>query len=95
MFGDFEHHLQISVGDYIPNSWVMFNWDIYQPLYYSATEVALHHLRSVVTPWLLRAEAIATVQDAVDADAARVWSQLRPARCNNILWCSLLGQVSL
>ena len=26
------HHLQISVGDYIPNSWVMFNWDIYQPL---------------------------------------------------------------
>ena len=29
---DFEHHLQISVGDYITNSWVMFNWDIYQPL---------------------------------------------------------------
>ena len=26
------HHLQISVGIYIPNSWVMFNWDIYQPL---------------------------------------------------------------
>ena len=22
----------ISVGDDIPNSWVMFNWDIYQPL---------------------------------------------------------------
>ena len=21
----------ISVGDYIPNSWIMFNWDIYQP----------------------------------------------------------------
>ena len=32
LFGDFEHHLPISVGDYIPNSWVMFNWDIYQPL---------------------------------------------------------------
>ena len=31
-FGDFEHHLQISVGNYIPNTWVMFNWDIYQPL---------------------------------------------------------------
>ena len=31
-FGDFEHHLQISVGYYIPNSWVMLNWDIYQPL---------------------------------------------------------------
>ena len=31
-FGDFEHHLQVFVGDYIPNSWVMFNWDIYQPL---------------------------------------------------------------
>ena len=30
LFGDFGHHLQISVGDYIPNSWVMFNWDIYQ-----------------------------------------------------------------
>ena len=29
LFGDFEHHLQISVGDCIPNSWVMFNWDIY------------------------------------------------------------------
>ena len=22
------HHLQIFVGYYIPNSWVMFNWDI-------------------------------------------------------------------
>ena len=32
-FGDFEHHFQVFVGDYIPNSWVMFNWDIYQPLY--------------------------------------------------------------
>ena len=32
LFGDVEHHLQISVGDDIPNSWVMFNWDIYQPL---------------------------------------------------------------
>ena len=32
VFGDFEHHLPISVGDYTPNSWVMFNWDIYQPL---------------------------------------------------------------
>ena len=31
LFGDFEHHLHISVGNYIPNSWVMFNWDIYQP----------------------------------------------------------------
>ena len=28
------HHLQISVGNYIPNTWVMFNWDIYQPLLY-------------------------------------------------------------
>ena len=32
LFGDFEHHLHISVGYYIPNSRVMFNWDIYQPL---------------------------------------------------------------
>ena len=31
-FGDFEHHLQVPIGDYIPNIWVMFNWDIYQPL---------------------------------------------------------------
>ena len=31
-WGFFEHHLQISVGIYIPNSWVMFDWDIYQPL---------------------------------------------------------------
>ena len=30
-FGDFGHDLQIAVGDCIPNSWVMFNWDIYQP----------------------------------------------------------------
>ena len=22
----------VSVGDYMPNSWVMFNWEIYQPL---------------------------------------------------------------
>ena len=33
LFGDFEHHLQIFVGDYIPNGGVMFNWDIYQPLF--------------------------------------------------------------
>jgi hypothetical protein len=32
LFGDFEHHLQIFVGNYIPNTWVIFNWDIYQPL---------------------------------------------------------------
>ena len=25
LYGDFEHHLQISVGDYIPNCWVMWN----------------------------------------------------------------------
>ena len=31
MFGDSEHHLQVSAGDYIPTSWVMFNLDIYQP----------------------------------------------------------------
>ena len=31
-FRDFGHRLQIFVGDYIPNSWVMFNLDIYQPL---------------------------------------------------------------
>ena len=35
LFGDFEYHLQIAVGIYIPNSWVMFNWDIDQPLYYN------------------------------------------------------------
>ena len=29
LFGDFGHHLQISPGDSIPNSWVMFTWDIY------------------------------------------------------------------
>ena len=34
-FGDLEHHFQVSIGDdinYIPNTWVMFNVDIYQPL---------------------------------------------------------------
>ena len=35
--GDVEHHLQISVGIDIPNSWVMFNWDIYQPLWVTVT----------------------------------------------------------
>ena len=31
LFGDFEHHLRIPVGDYNynPNIWVMLNWDIY------------------------------------------------------------------
>ena len=33
LFLDFEDHLQISVANYIPNRWVMFNWDIYQPLH--------------------------------------------------------------
>jgi hypothetical protein len=33
LFGDFEHHVQKYLfRDYIPNSWVMFNEDIYQPL---------------------------------------------------------------
>ena len=36
-FGDFGHHLQIFVEDYIPNSWVMFNLDIYQPLFNSTS----------------------------------------------------------
>ena len=26
--GNFGHHLQISVGDHTPISWVMFDWDI-------------------------------------------------------------------
>ena len=30
-FGNFEHHFQIFVEDYIPNIWVMSTWDIYQP----------------------------------------------------------------
>ena len=46
LFGDFEHHLKISVGYYIPNSRVMLNWDIYQPLYLKAfaqCSVVVHH----------------------------------------------------
>ena len=31
-WGLVSHHLQTSVGYYIPNSRVMLNWDIYQPL---------------------------------------------------------------
>ena len=31
LFGYVNHHLQVSVGDYIP--WVMFAQDIYQPNY--------------------------------------------------------------
>ena len=27
-FGNIGHHLQIFVGNYIPNTWVMFNWDM-------------------------------------------------------------------
>ena len=27
--------LQVSVKDCIPNSWEMFNWDIYQPLVFT------------------------------------------------------------
>ena len=42
LFGDFEHRLQIFVGDYIPNSWVMFNWGIYQPLLKWGTPVFIH-----------------------------------------------------
>ena len=30
----------MSVGDYIPNSWVMFTGDIYQPLKYHQTTPA-------------------------------------------------------
>ena len=35
-FGDFEHHLQVFVGDSNPNIWVMFNYGIYQPLFNEA-----------------------------------------------------------
>ena len=31
--GDFGHHLDIFLGDDLPSSWVMFNLEIYQPLY--------------------------------------------------------------
>ena len=32
-WGVVSHHLQICVGDDISNSWVMYKWDIYQPLF--------------------------------------------------------------
>ena len=32
--GDFGHHLQCFVGDCLPNSLVMRNLEIYQPLYW-------------------------------------------------------------
>ena len=41
LFGDFEHHLQISVVNYIPNTWVMFNWDIYQPLLFTIINLVI------------------------------------------------------
>ena len=33
LFGDFEHNFQVFVGDNNPNIWVMFNEDIYPPLF--------------------------------------------------------------
>ena len=48
LFGDFEHDLQISVGDYIPNNRVMLNWDIYQPLFLGDTKPQLHPASSSV-----------------------------------------------
>ena len=32
LFGDFEHHSHIFVGDHTPNGRLMFHWDIDQPL---------------------------------------------------------------
>ena len=62
LFGDFEHHLQISVGYYIPNSRVMFNWDIYQPLFKSVFN--LHnpspHSSSAARPELTRFDPCTT-----------------------------------
>ena len=52
LFCGFEHHLQIHVGNYIPNSWVVFSWDIYQPLFFHFFEFdqqechTLHRLKS-------------------------------------------------
>ena len=43
LFGDFEHHLQRFVGDYITISWLMFNWDVYEP----QPNIAI-----IVIPWL-------------------------------------------
>ena len=61
-FGDFEHHPQIFVEDYISNSQVMFKWDIYQPLW---------------VPWLVQratthqeATAIAKATAVLNSDAA-------------------------
>ena len=50
LFGDFEYHLQISVGIYIPNSWVMFNWDIYQPLLNDG-KMMVNWLMTVILWW--------------------------------------------
>ena len=50
---DFEHHLQISVGNYIPNSWVMFISDIYQPLLSLAYQVSMSLLLKV-TSYILK-----------------------------------------
>jgi hypothetical protein len=25
LFGEFEHHFQVAVGDFIPNTWAVFN----------------------------------------------------------------------
>ena len=41
IFGDFGQHFQVFVREYIPNSWVMFNLDIYQPLNKSVAETAI------------------------------------------------------
>ena len=44
--GDLEHHFQVFVGDGMPNSWLMSNWDIFQALYDSN----VHHLQIIYPP---------------------------------------------
>ena len=57
LFGDFEHHLQICVGDHTPNGWVMFHWDIYQPLFY----LEIEHHNTPIPPNFFLSPAVAHV----------------------------------
>ena len=57
---------QVSVGDYIPNCWVMFNKDIYQPLSIAIKKnenlPILRYPKNPIIGWLLGGLTIFIIQ---------------------------------
>ena len=74
-WGFVSHHLQISVGNYIPNGWVMFNWDIYQPGYVGVSSSIAMNNQSI---WASPAPSRSSRRVVLSASSFALASNLSP-----------------